>query len=137
MYVRDCTPVSPYALMLFGGALEAQLNRTVQQLPGRKGAKARPLVNTECSLTVDGWIKFQTDQNIQILLLQVNALLSLLSCMKSNLPVHLWKGHRLACYNRGRIAPCPSGVDDRALYILLSAYPWRYHIFGLCTSLIN
>lgn len=72
MYVRDCTPVSPYALMLFGGTLEAQMNRTVQQLPGgRKGGKPRATVTTECSLTVDGWIKFSTDQHIQTLLLQV------------------------------------------------------------------
>eukprot|EP00964_Phaeocystis_antarctica_P057716 scaffold34178_cov69-Phaeocystis_antarctica.AAC.2 len=45
VYVRDCTPVSPFALMLFGGALKA-VGTAV------KGEGDR-------LLSVDGWMKFK------------------------------------------------------------------------------
>jgi ATP-dependent RNA helicase DHX57 len=45
IYVRDCSTVSPFALMLFGGALGAER--------ARKGTPGDAL------LTVDGWIKFR------------------------------------------------------------------------------
>ena len=75
MYVRDCTPVSPYALMLFGGTLEANVQLQTQSQPlkssGKSARFSRPVTTTECSLTVDGWIKFTCEPAIQTLLVQV------------------------------------------------------------------
>lgn len=63
IYIRDCTPVSPFALILFGGALGAE----------RGGAaKARGAAATEV-LTVDGWIKFSVPAGAVKLIMEVRA----------------------------------------------------------------
>ncbi|KAJ1475941.1 P-loop containing nucleoside triphosphate hydrolase protein [Baffinella frigidus] len=58
-YVRDCTPVSPLALVLFGGALTCSE-------PGRGGR-----MNDDVLLTVDGWISFSVPSALQRLLMLV------------------------------------------------------------------
>ena len=72
MYVRDCTPVTPYALMLFGGDLTAEGGKLV---PGAVKGKGRnrhqQMVMTDSVLCVDGWIKFSVPYSIQTLLLAV------------------------------------------------------------------
>jgi len=49
IYVRDCSTVSPFALILFGGALGAERSR--------KGTQGDAL------LTVDSWIKFSVPRH--------------------------------------------------------------------------
>jgi hypothetical protein len=75
LYVRDCTPVSPYALMLFGGALTAEGADQSQQI--RKGASRGPPVGDPV-LSVDGWIKFSVPRGTQSLLLAVRESLDVL-----------------------------------------------------------
>lgn len=54
VYVRDCSTVSPYALLLFGGALHAD----------RKGA-------ADQVVTVDGWIRFSLPRKAVELIISV------------------------------------------------------------------
>ena len=56
-YVRDCTPVSPFALMLFGGALKAA------------GTALRG--EGDRLLSVDGWMKFKVKPAEVSLMIQV------------------------------------------------------------------
>ena len=65
IYVRDCSTVSPYALMLFGGALGSERVKPAGG-GGRRGAPP-----PETLLTVDGWIKFSVPRHAVDLLLQV------------------------------------------------------------------
>ena len=72
MYVRDCTPVTPYALMLFGGDLTAEGGKLVPGAVKGKGRyRQQQMVMTESVLCVDGWIKFSVPYSIQTLLLAV------------------------------------------------------------------
>ena len=76
VYVRDCTPVSPFALMLFGGALKAAGNAAraaaASRGGGRRGGGASAAAaDEECRLTVDGWIKFKVTPGEQSLMLAV------------------------------------------------------------------
>ena len=59
IYVRDCSTVSPFALMLFGGALGAE--------------RARKGLQGDALLTVDSWIKFGVPRQAVDLLLEVRA----------------------------------------------------------------
>ena len=52
--MRDCAPVSPYALMLFGGALSGDGSGVRRQPTPRGGGGDENAV-----LTVDEWIKFR------------------------------------------------------------------------------
>ena len=47
VFVRDCTMVPPYALLLFGGTLVVR--------------------HAERKLVVDGWIKFEADAKVGVL----------------------------------------------------------------------
>eukprot|EP00656_Telonema_subtile_P030709 TRINITY_DN33695_c0_g1_i1.p1 TRINITY_DN33695_c0_g1~~TRINITY_DN33695_c0_g1_i1.p1 ORF type:complete len:686 (+),score=123.78 TRINITY_DN33695_c0_g1_i1:102-2159(+) len=58
LYVRDATPVSPLALVLFGGRLKAGTR------PDRSG---------ETVLTIDGWVKFTVPVQLQSLLVETRA----------------------------------------------------------------
>ena len=93
MYVRDCSPVSPYALMLFGGRLASAgskltsvCSRTGQSLKAalhmklvclvRKGdvdqvkaGAGRITPDGEVLLSVDGWIKFRVPTRVEALIL--------------------------------------------------------------------
>ena len=72
MFVRDCTPVSPYALMLFGGDLTAEGGNLVPGTVKGKGRnRQQQMVMSESVLCVDGWIKFSVPYSIQTLLLAV------------------------------------------------------------------
>jgi len=103
LYVRDCTPVSPYALMLFGGALAAEGGPHSHPPPlppsakGGKGSKARQKQQqadaAECVLSVDGWIKFSTPRSIQTLLLAVRESLDELLKKKIEQPEINLGGH--------------------------------------------
>jgi hypothetical protein len=70
VYVRDCAPVSPYALLLFGGKLVSG------------SAKARALIprggSDDVTLTVDEWIKFRVPRRIEALIVDVRAQLTAL-----------------------------------------------------------
>jgi ATP-dependent RNA helicase DHX57 len=66
IYLRDCTPVSPFALILFGGALGAEKGVTAGG-KSSKGASATQL------LTVDGWIKFGVPAGAVKLIMEVRA----------------------------------------------------------------
>jgi hypothetical protein len=56
IYIRDCSTVSPYALMLFGGALSSERGASKPSAGGRRGAAPAA---ADTLLTVDGWIKFR------------------------------------------------------------------------------
>ena len=64
VYLRDTTPASPYALMLFGGAL------------GRKDGV----------LSVDGWIKFRVPKAVEDLVMGIRVQLDGLLCQKIENP---------------------------------------------------
>jgi ATP-dependent RNA helicase DHX57 len=70
IYVRDCSTVSPYALMLFGGALSTERTASKAAGGGRRGA---PPPSADTLLTVDNWIKFSVPRHAVDLLLQVRA----------------------------------------------------------------
>ena len=66
--MRDCAPVSAYALMLFGGALRSL---TAQGQGQRGGAD-------DAVLTVDGWIKFRVPRRVEALIVDIRAQLTAL-----------------------------------------------------------
>ncbi len=68
IYVRDCSTVSPYALMLFGGALSSERAGGGGGGGGRRGAPP-----PDALLVVDNWIKFSVPRHAVDLLLQVRA----------------------------------------------------------------
>jgi len=90
MYVRDCTPVSPYALMLFGGDLAAE--GSAGQQPLRGGGKREAAGDSV--LSVDGWIKFSVPSGTQSLLLAVRESLDILLKQKIEQPNISLGGHR-------------------------------------------
>ena len=62
VYVRDCAPVSAYAIMLFGGALASAE-------PSKRGAD-------DALLTVDGWIRFRVPRRVEALILDIRTQLT-------------------------------------------------------------
>lgn len=93
VYVRDCAPVSPYALMLFGGVLSSdgrRPQRRAQAAPagcdayvkekagGDTSAKAKKSAPSkakdesgDCILSIDSWIKFSVPRRIEELVFTV------------------------------------------------------------------
>jgi len=75
LYVRDCTPVSYWALLLFGGALEsegASLSQQAHALAKAGKAKVRPPPGlTEVVLAIDGWIKVRVPAHLEVIVLEV------------------------------------------------------------------
>ena len=69
IYIRDCTPVSPFALILFGGALGAERGAAA----GGKGGKGAASRDATQLLTVDGWIKFGVPAGAVKLIMEVRA----------------------------------------------------------------
>ena len=61
IYVRDSSPVSPYALMLFGGGLTLE--------GAARGARDTP--RTEATLAVDTWIRFRVPYRMHELILDI------------------------------------------------------------------
>ena len=68
IYVRDSSPVSPYALMLFGGLLEREGGSNGRKSSARSGIGAE---DEHAVLTVDSWIKFRVPRRVVDLLLDV------------------------------------------------------------------
>jgi len=64
VFVRDCTPVSPFALILFGGALATEKPAAA----GKRGGGGAPHL-----LVVDEWIRFNVPQDALQLMMQVRA----------------------------------------------------------------
>ena len=62
VYVRDCSPVSPYALILFGGVLSSQPGVRPPPPPVSKKHRHRPPPPPpppkDGILVIDGWIRF-------------------------------------------------------------------------------
>jgi len=61
VFIRDATPVPPYSLILFGGALTAE----------RKAPKAQQGGGDEVVLSLDGWIRFKCPKRIQSLVMDL------------------------------------------------------------------
>jgi hypothetical protein len=86
VYVRDSSPVSPYALMLFGGMLES-----LGRLKGGRSANSTPRdgargAEDSSTLVVDSWIKFRVPRRVEDLILDVRAQLSSLLMRKIEKP---------------------------------------------------
>lgn len=71
VYVRDASPVSPYALMLFGGGLVAERGGGPTSRGGGNGGAEPSTV-----LVVDSWIKFRVPKRVEALILDVRSKLS-------------------------------------------------------------
>ena len=82
VYVRDTTPVSPYALMLFGGVLSSE----GKALSARRAGRAPPSASAETTLTVDGWIRFRVPRRVVGLLIDLRAQLDRLLQQKTANP---------------------------------------------------
>ncbi|OEU15996.1 P-loop containing nucleoside triphosphate hydrolase protein, partial [Fragilariopsis cylindrus CCMP1102] len=61
VYIRDATPVSPYALILFGG--------------GRMEVEACPRGSTESVLRLDGWLGFKCPRRDHLLVMELREVL--------------------------------------------------------------
>jgi len=92
VYVRDCSPVSAYALILFGGVLSSQPG--AQPLPPpqpisrkhRKHAPPPPPPPRDGVLVIDGWIRFSVNVTEQQLLVGVRSKLDALLASKIESP---------------------------------------------------
>mmetsp|Transcript_85259 Transcript_85259/g.231011 ORF Transcript_85259/g.231011 Transcript_85259/m.231011 type:complete len:162 (-) Transcript_85259:126-611(-) len=92
VYVRDCAPVSAYALMLFGGALSSDRRRRNRDggaasapagyqayekdgnAPAKVGGRAvsgQKEASGESILSIDSWIKFSVPKRIEELVFEV------------------------------------------------------------------
>lgn len=100
--MRDCAPVSPYALILFAGVLKGDgvvcrpppPVQHMQPLKGKKGKAKRavrsyqpPPPPPDGVLVVDGWIRFQLPQPEQLLLFEVRRQLDELLRAKIETPM--------------------------------------------------
>ena len=91
VYVRDSSPVSPYALMLFGGGLKAESSGGGGSgggvTPrGANGSSGRGHDGETAMLVVDSWIKFRVPKRVEALILDVRAQLSALLMRKIEKP---------------------------------------------------
>ena len=98
VYVRDASPASPYALMLFGGGLVADRAAAALAAPttprGANGAGEASVV-----LVVGGWIKFRVPKRVEALLLDVRAKLASLLQQKI-----AWPSIELSSAGKGILA---------------------------------
>ena len=78
VYVRDASPVSPYALMLFGGGLAAERGSSASSA----SSTPRGVAEVSSVLVVDGWIKFRVPKRVEALILDVRTKLSSLLMQK-------------------------------------------------------
>lgn len=85
IYVRDSSPVSPYALMLFGGGLKAESSGATGGVTPRSGNGGRGDGET-AMLVVDGWIKFRVPKRVEALIIDVRTQLSALLMRKIEKP---------------------------------------------------
>lgn len=87
VYVRDSSPVSPYALMLFGGYLESEGRRkgglAANATPREGGRGGSEETST---LVVDSWIRFRVPRRVEDLILDVRSQLSSLLMRKIEKP---------------------------------------------------
>ncbi|KOO34305.1 deah (asp-glu-ala-his) box polypeptide isoform cra_a [Chrysochromulina tobinii] len=89
VYVRDCSPVSAYALILFGGVLSSQPGVPPPPPPVTKKNRHRPpppQVAKDGILVIDGWIMFSVSVQEQRLLLGVRQKLDELLASKIDSP---------------------------------------------------
>ena len=96
VYVRDCSPVSAYALILFGGVLSTQPGAPPLPPPPpvvtKKNRKHRhyvpppPPPPREGVLVIDGWIRFSVSVQEQQLLVGVRSKLDALLASKIESP---------------------------------------------------
>ena len=68
--MRDTSPVSPYALMLFGGVLSSEGTRITARRPGA-GRRAAASSDDESVLSVDGWIRFRVPRRVEGLIVDL------------------------------------------------------------------
>ena len=84
VYIRDASPVSPYALMLFGGGLSAEKSRKGGGVGGssqRGGGEGE-----EAVMVVDGWIRFRVPRRVEALIIDVREKLASLLMQKIERP---------------------------------------------------
>ena len=94
VYVRDCSPVSAYALILFGGVLSSQPGAAPPPPPPPPVSKKKkhryapppPPPPREGVLTIDGWINFSVTVTEQQLLIGVRSKLDALLAAKIESP---------------------------------------------------
>ena len=92
VYVRDCSPVSAYALILFGGVLSSQPGVAPMPPPPpvsrkhRKHAPPPPPPVRDGVLVIDGWIRFSVPVPEQQLLIGVRSKLDALLASKIESP---------------------------------------------------
>jgi len=91
VYVRDCSPVSAYALILFGGVLSSQPGAQPPLPPPTTSRKHRkhappPPPPRDGVLTIDGWIRFSVSTTEQALLVGVRSKLDALLASKIESP---------------------------------------------------
>ena len=89
VYIRDCSPVSPSALMLFGGALSPELQqqqRQQWQWLGTHWQATNSAVPEEAVLSIDDWIRFTVSSAQARLLLGVRGKLDALLKRKIEKP---------------------------------------------------
>lgn len=94
VYVRDCSPVSAYALILFGGVLSSQPGERPPlppPMPISKKHRKRyqpppPPPPRDGVLTIDGWIRFSVSMTEQALLVGVRSKLDALLASKIESP---------------------------------------------------
>ena len=94
VYVRDCSPVSAYALILFGGVLSSQPGAlpppppplTKKQAKYRRHMPPPPPPQRDGVLVIDGWIRFSVSLTEQRLLVGVREKLDALLASKIESP---------------------------------------------------
>lgn len=91
VYVRDCSPVSAYALILFGGVLSSQPGVPPPPPPppskkNRHKWRPPPMQPVDGILVIDGWIRFSVSLTEQRLLLGVRQKLDSLLASKIETP---------------------------------------------------
>ena len=94
VYVRDCSPVSAYALILFGGVLSSQPGAplpapapvTHKGKKWKRHAPPPPPPPRDGVLTIDGWIRFSVSVQEQQLLIGVRQKLDALLASKIESP---------------------------------------------------
>ena len=91
VYVRDCSPVSAYALILFGGVLSSQPGAPVMPPPLPKKHKKHwqpppPPPPRDGVLVIDGWIRFSVSVQEQQLLIGVRSKLDAILASKIESP---------------------------------------------------
>lgn len=89
VFVRDCAPVSPYALLMFAGELRSEGGvRVSGRAKGgrRRQVEQRDAAGGEVVLCIDQWIRFRVPQRVESLILDLREQLEALLKTKISRP---------------------------------------------------